>query len=176
MQKLEIVKQALRQARRWHCPPHWHPNDWREELIAVAWAALWEGLNNGIGSEDELRKFIIAALMKRYRDEWNYGTRWVQSNNQQKNDKDGESETGWDSWDWAETETDFESDEQEINWLRMIVRQALSQLTDEDRYILERKFWDGASERELAKELGISQPAIHKRLKRIYEQLKTILS
>lgn len=176
MQKLEIVKQALKQARRWRCPPHWHPDDWREELIAVAWAALWEGLNNGIKSEDKLQKFVAAALMKRYRDEWNYGTRWVQPNNQQQDDKDGGSETGWDLWDWAETEAEIESDEQEINWLRMVILQALSQLMDEDRYILKRKFWDGASERELAKELGISQPAIHKRLKRIYEQLKTILS
>jgi len=176
MQKLDILKQSLEQARRWRCPPHWQPDDWREELIAVAWAALWEGLSNGIRSEEKLQRFVTAALMKRYRDEWNYGVRWVQSPSQQGNESDGEEETGWDLWDWVSAENGDIGDEQEINWLAIVIRQALSNLTEEERHLIERKFWDGASEREIAEELGISQPAVNKRIKRVILRLKELLS
>ncbi|MCS7187978.1 MAG: sigma-70 family RNA polymerase sigma factor [Armatimonadota bacterium] len=175
MQKLDILKQSLEQARRWRCPPHWQPDEWREELIAVAWAALWEGLDSGICSEQKLQRFIVAALMKRYRDEWNYGVRWTQMPSKQKEDDDGEGENGWDLWDWVGSETEDLDNQQEINWLAMVIRQAISRLTEEERYLIERKFWDGATERELAKELGISQPAVNKRLKQIYERLRAML-
>ncbi len=175
MQKLDILKQSLEKARRWRCPPHWQPDDWREELLAVAWAALWEGLNSGIRSEEKLRRFVVAALMKRYRDEWNYGTRWVQAPSQRNNDEDDGSENGWDLWDWVETEIEEGEDEQEVNWLAMVVRQALSNLSEEERYLIQRKFWDGATEREIAKELGISQPAVHKRIQQALERLRKIL-
>jgi len=174
MQKLDILKQSLEQARKWRCPPHWQPDDWREELLAVAWAALWEGLNCGIRSEKRLRNFVVAALMKRYRDEWNFGVRWVQANSLQ-GDDGVEGENGWDLWDWAGVEAEGVEDEQEVNWLAMVVRQALSGLTEEERYLIQRKFWDGATEREIAKELGISQPAVHKRLQQALKRLREIL-
>lgn len=174
MQKLDILKQSLEQARRWRCPPHWQPDDWREELLAVAWAALWEGLNNGIRSEKRLQRFVMAALMKRYRDEWNYGVRWVQPPSQQNSD-DSENENGWDLWDWLGAEMDECEDEQEVNWLAMVIRQALANLSEEERYLIQRKFWDGATEREIAKELGISQPAVNKRIRQTLERLREIL-
>ncbi len=176
MQKVDILKKALEQARQWRCPPHWHSDDWREELLAVAWAALWEGVNNGIRSDAELHRFVVAALMRRYREEWNYGTRWVQTPPQQQEGENGEGETGWDLWDWVSSEAEEEDDRQEIDWSAMVIRQALAQLSEEERYLIERRFWDGATERELAKELGISQPAVHKRLKQIVERLKVMLA
>ncbi len=172
MQKLDIIKQSLEQARRWRCPPHWQSDDWREELFAVAWAALWEGWNIGIRSEEKLRRFVVTALMKRYRDEWNYGVRWVQAPSQQNGEGNDEDESGWDLWDWVSTETEETEDEREINWLAMVVRQALATLTEEERYLIERKFWDRATEREIAKELGISQPAVNKRINQILERLR----
>ena len=175
MQKLDILKQSLEQVKRWRCPPHWQPDDWREEMIAVAWAALWEGLNSGIRSEGKLRQFIVTALMRRYREEWNYGTRWVQKPNQQENEDNGEDRTGWDLWDWVEAEFDIEGDEEEINFLRMVIRQALAQLSEEDRYLIERKFWDGATEREIARELGIKQPSVNRRIKKVLTKLRKIL-
>lgn len=174
MQKLDILKQSLKQVERWRCPPHWNPHDWREEMLATAWAALYEGLSDGIQDEVALRRFVTAALMRRYRDEWNYGTRWVQKLNQYQDEDGSEGETDWELWDRAEANLD-EDTEQKINFFQILVRQALAQLSKEDRYLIERKFWDMATERELAKELGISQPAVHKRLKRILERLKDLL-
>jgi RNA polymerase sporulation-specific sigma factor len=78
-------------------------------------------------------------------------------------------------WDWVGAEFDIEGDEEEINFLRIVIRQALAQLPEEDRYLIERKFWDGATEREIARELGIKQPSVHKRIKRILAKLKEIL-
>ncbi|MCX7642590.1 MAG: sigma-70 family RNA polymerase sigma factor [Armatimonadetes bacterium] len=173
MQKLDILKQSLEQARRWRCPPHWQLDDWREELLAVALAALWEGLNSGICSEQKLRQFVTAALMKRYRDEWNYGVRWIQAPSQQDSEDNSEGENGWDLWDWVGSET--KHNEEEVNWLAIVIRKALSNLPEEERYLIERKFWDGATEREIARELGISQPALNKRLKQIYKRLRAML-
>ncbi len=174
LEKLEIVKRCLEQTRRWRCPPHWQPDDWREELLAIAWAALWEGVQDGIRSETQLHRFVMAALMRRYRSEWNYGIRWVQPTDLE--EENGDRESGWDLWDWIVSETEDFDEQQEINWTAMVIRQALAQLPKEDRYIIERRFWDGATERELAEELGISQPAIHKRLKQIIEQLRAMLA
>ncbi len=171
MQKVDILKRCLELARRWRCPPHWQPKDWREELTAVAWAALWEGLCNEICSESELQRFVVAALMRRYREEWNFGIRWVQPTEED----DDEGEPGWDLWEWASTESKEVEDETEVNWLAILIRQTLTQLSEEDRYLIERRFWDGATEREIASELGISQPAVHKRLKRILERMRTLL-
>lgn len=175
MKKINIIRRSLEQVRKWRCPPHWQPDDWREELIAVAWAALWEGLNNGIRSEEKLQKFVIAALMKRYRDEWNYGVRWIQSPLPQNNDDNDGDENGWDLWDWVGSEMEDTDSRWEVKWYTTVVRYALSKLSKEDRYLIERKFWDGATERELAQELGISQPAVHKKIHKALEQLRQIL-
>ena len=118
----------------------------------------------------------MAALMKRYRDEWNYGVRWVQTPSQQDDESNGEAETGWDLWDWVSGEKEDVGDEQEVNWLSMVIRQALLCLTEEERYLIKRKFWDGAPEREIAKELSISQPAVNKRIKQIIIRLRELLS
>lgn len=172
MQKLNLLTQCLNRAKRWRCPVHWQPDDWREELLAVAWAALWEGVSNGIKSDAELRRFIMASLMRRYRDEWNYGVRWTIP--PLPDDWDGEEQEAW-SMEQGDMATDQDDDEEEANWLGMVVRQALARLTDDERYLIERRFWDGATEKELAREFGISQPAIHKRFKQIFERLRTML-
>ncbi|GBC98040.1 hypothetical protein HRbin17_00535 [bacterium HR17] len=171
MQTINLLTQCLAWAKRWRTPPHWSPDDWQEELLATAWAALWEGLSKGIRDEAELRRFIMAALMRRYRDEWNYGVRWVTPNGDSSEDGDGESDL--ESWEYyAAIGAEDESD---TVWVALVIRQALSRLSEEERYLIERKFWDGATERELARELGISQPAVHKRLCRILERLRHLL-
>lgn len=171
MRAFDLVVQCFRRAKRWRTPPHWASDEWQEELLATAWAALWEGVSEGIREEAALRRFIMAALMRRYRDEWNYGVRWVAPNGDSGNE-DGEDPM--DEAEFLEVEGAAE-DESEAVWVAVIIRRALAQLPEQDRYLIERRFWDGATERELARELGISQPAVHKRLSRILERLRYLL-
>ena len=72
-------------------------------------------------------------------------------------------------------EWDANTVNEDTTWVALIIRRALERLSEEERYLLERKFWDMATEREIAKELGISQPAVHKRLKRALERVRTLL-
>ncbi len=58
------------------------------------------------------------------------------------------------------TEWDADTVNEDTTWVALIIRRALERLSDEERYLLERRFWDMATEREIAKELGISQPAV----------------
>jgi len=53
---------------------------------------------------------------------------------------------------------------------------ALGELTDDERSLIDALYFDEKSERNMAKEAGVSQPAIHKRLNRILEKLKKLLT
>lgn len=171
MQGINLIAQCLNRAKMWRCPVHWQPDDWQEELLAVARAALWEGISKGIRSEAELRRFIMASLMRRYRDEWNYGIRWVgllppeDWDGGEQEERDIENKMVSNQYDY----------EKESIWFKMVIREALMHLTENERYLIERQFWDGATETELARELGISQPAVHKRLKRTLKRLRMLL-
>ncbi|MCS7187132.1 MAG: sigma-70 family RNA polymerase sigma factor [Armatimonadota bacterium] len=155
----------------WRRPVHWQPDDWQEELLAVARAALWEGISKGIRSETELQRFIMASLMRRYRDEWNYGIRWAIPLLTEDGDDEGREAEGGSEQIAANS---YDRQKESI-WLKMVVREALMRLDEDERYLIERQFWDGATETELARELGISQPAVHKRLKRTLKRLRTLL-
>ena len=64
------------------------------------------------------------------------------------------------------------SEEVERKELIRTVRFALVLLSDADRKFVEEIFVQERTERQLAKEYGVSQVAIHKRKKRISEKLK----
>jgi RNA polymerase sigma factor (sigma-70 family) len=53
-----------------------------------------------------------------------------------------------------------------------MLSKALSELTEEERVLIDELFFNDKSEREIAREIGVSQPAIHKRRNRILEKLK----
>jgi len=53
---------------------------------------------------------------------------------------------------------------------------ALDELTAEERALINALFYDDKTQREAAREAGISQPAIIKRRDRILEKLKKLLS
>ena len=56
------------------------------------------------------------------------------------------------------------------------LQQVLSLLTAQERHIITALYLDGRSERDLARELGVSQPAIHKRQARILKKLMDLLN
>lgn len=53
--------------------------------------------------------------------------------------------------------------------------EALSLLSDHERYLIEQLYFEERSERDLAKEMGIFHNAIHKQKKQILARLKKIL-
>ena len=53
--------------------------------------------------------------------------------------------------------------------------EALGQLKERDRELIEELYFNERTERELAEMLGVRQPAIHKRKVRILETLKSFL-
>lgn len=55
------------------------------------------------------------------------------------------------------------------------LRRALTKLTDEEYALVYALFYEGRTERDYAKELGVSQVAVHKRKQRILKKLKGIL-
>ena len=55
------------------------------------------------------------------------------------------------------------------------LRSALSLLSEEEQHLLNDLFYEGISEREIAKKYGISQVAVHKRKHRIFVKLKKFL-
>lgn len=67
------------------------------------------------------------------------------------------------------------SEEVERKELIRTVRLALFLLSGADRKFVEEIFVQERTERQLAKEYGVSQVAIHKRKKRILEKLKKSL-
>ena len=57
-----------------------------------------------------------------------------------------------------------------------MLSKALSELTEEERVLIDELFFNDKSEREIAREIGVSQPAIHKRRNRILEKLKKLMN
>ena len=53
--------------------------------------------------------------------------------------------------------------------------QCFGQLSKDDRTLLYALFFDGKSERKLARELNISQPAVHKRLQKVLVKLRNLM-
>ena len=55
------------------------------------------------------------------------------------------------------------------------LRQAMSLLSEDEQQLLNALFYDGISERDIAKRYGISQVAVHKKKHRIFAKLKKFL-
>ncbi len=55
------------------------------------------------------------------------------------------------------------------------LHRALSSLSDEERYLIQKIFFNERTERDLAEELGCSQNAVNKRKQRILDKLRRFL-
>lgn len=72
--------------------------------------------------------------------------------------------------DFSEDTTDF----QDSMILKIMLEKAMSNLSDEERYLITQIFFN-RTERELAQELGIKQSNINKKKHRILEKLHKLL-
>lgn len=81
----------------------------------------------------------------------------------------------------AEQEVQFAADTEgvEETVLRRLqyaqLHKAISLLSDDERELVDRLFFQGQTEREAAAEMGIYRNAVHKRKNRILEKLKNLL-
>ncbi len=57
-----------------------------------------------------------------------------------------------------------------------MLSKALSELTEDERFLIDELFFNGKSEREVARKAGVSQPAIHKRRNCILKKLKKLMT
>lgn len=102
-----------------------------------------------------VRSRIMAGALTRSRQEWRYGLRY-----------------GAD----ADPPVRSIEDAPPSGVVQESVRGELNQLPDSDRLLIERLYWDGWTEAEVAAELGISQPAVNKRKRAILDKLRLRLN
>jgi len=152
---------CARRTRAWRVPPRWSPRDWWEELDAEGIAAACEAIRVFDPSRGpSLRCFvyhrILSAALARYRQEWSYALRYRPSS----------ADPPLASRSDDEVPTDLEEGR---------LRRLMTGLAEADRRLIERLFWEGWTEAEVAGGLGISQQAVNKRKRRILLTLQRSL-
>jgi RNA polymerase sigma factor (sigma-70 family) len=147
-----------RRTRSWPIPPRWTASDWREELDAEGIAAACKALrkydpDRGTSINTFVYHQILTGALARYRQEWSYARRCSRSSFSQ------------DSIPQVDPTTALEEESEHLQL-------SLSRLVDADRRLLQRLFWDGSTEAEVAGLLGISQQAVSKRKLKILSELR----
>jgi DNA-directed RNA polymerase specialized sigma24 family protein len=150
-----VLESTFKRIRRWRVPPRWSVRDWYEELKALSLAAAWCALGDfdptyGVPLAVFLRERILARALTRYRQEWTYSVRCTE-------DIENEGISCGPFCHLPAHESFVE---------------ALARLTATDRWLLEQIFWQGKSQAELSKHLGISQQAVSKRKKSALRALR----
>lgn len=67
-------------------------------------------------------------------------------------------------------------EEVELRIMSEKLHEAIKELSDEDAELVQALFFEGVTERHYAKELNISQVAVHKRKKKVLEKLRALLT
>jgi DNA-directed RNA polymerase specialized sigma24 family protein len=160
-----IVRFCVYKARHWRVPPNWTPPEWANELSAHAAAAAHEaGCQYDPSRSSASGTFIIsrvmARLLTRYRQEWTFARHLGHS------PLDSECQTyGHVTY----------QDPHACNSVALPedVDAAIDGLPETDRWLLSQIFWYGRGQTDLARELGVSQPAISKRYRKIIFHLRS---
>jgi DNA-directed RNA polymerase specialized sigma24 family protein len=155
----EIWADCWQRIRAWRVPPRWSAGDWREELQAQGAAAAWQAFGDydatrGVPLRAHVRRRVLASVLTRSRQEWSYALRFVF-------EMSAVGSRGAIEEDEYPNATTFEA-----------LHQGLAKLAEQDRWLIERLFWDGQTEAEVAEEIGISQPAVSKRKCAILRELR----
>jgi RNA polymerase sigma factor (sigma-70 family) len=142
----------------WPIPPRWNAHDWREELEAEGLAAACKALcqydpTRGTSISSFVYHRVLNAALARYRREWSYALRCASSH--------------------LNPDPVRQADEDAIIKEELEhLEQWMGHLVDEDRRLLERLFWEGCTEAEVAGILGITQQAVSKRKHKILSSLR----
>jgi DNA-directed RNA polymerase specialized sigma24 family protein len=153
-----LLAACVRRMGRWRVPPNWSRNDWLQQVRSLAESTAWEATSRydparGVPLNAFLYVSMLAAVRTVYRQEWAYAERFESQGDQP---PDGEPRgSGCISVEIHES-----------------LREALANLSNEDHWVISQLFWNGATEAEVARGLGVSQPAMSKRKARIIEALR----
>jgi RNA polymerase sigma factor (sigma-70 family) len=158
----KIWATCVRRTHRWRVPPRWSVSDWWEEIDAESIAAACHAIrifdpDLGPSLDSFVYHTILASALSRYRKEWTYALRYGIA----------ESE---DSGMIAEADERFLIEQEEEQ-----LKRSLTRLSETDRRLLQRLFWEGHTETEVASGLGISQQAVSKRKRKILTELRRCL-
>lgn len=142
-------------------------------MKAVAMLALWSAIcSYDSQSKVDINRFVKlrvkAALLQRYREEWRFAKRCCQS-------QPSADESNGEEIASLPIEEIPEKIDEEVFWWRIEVRDILGRLPPKDHYLLERLFIDCATEREIAEELGISQPTVSRWKREVLQKLQQML-
>jgi hypothetical protein len=144
---------CLRRVGNWRVPPHWSTRDWLEEMHAQGAAAACQAMGDydpqrGVPRGAFVRLRILSSLRTRYRQEWSYALHCGP-----------EAAAGGEATQPDERPGPHRADETLRPWL--------ARLSDTDRWLLQRLFWEGCTETDIAAELGIAQSTVNKRKRSI---------
>lgn len=155
-----LIGHCISRIVRWRTPPRWTQTDWVEEIRATALAAAWHAIcafdpSRAVPLEAFLRLHIIQECYARYRKEWNFALTTS-------------SESHEEAWLIGDG----------VNLLDevMSLADAVCKLPRCDQSLVRDLYWNGLSETDVARRLGISQQAINKRKRRILETLRCHLA
>lgn len=151
---------ALRRAYSWRVPPQWTNTDWRAEVRSLALVAAWQAqlvfqpvMGRALCLFVQGR--VLARLLTCYRQEWRAALRT----------KAPATEVP------AAAPAEMLEAEQHESRLTAL-EEALDSLPVNERWLLDELYRCGRSQEDIGKELGISQPAVHKRKRLALEHLR----
>jgi DNA-directed RNA polymerase specialized sigma24 family protein len=157
----EALAGSWRRIRLWRVPPGWSADEWWEEARAEGVAAALRAVRDhdparGVPLGAFVYRRILAGVRTRYRQEWAYGLRC-------------------DSGAAAEASQGRPGDSPPAARVDEMLRVLLARLKESDRRLIGQLYWDGLTESEVARALGISHQAVSKRKRAILPTLRRMI-
>ena len=151
-------RQALGRVWRWRVPGNWLGSQWREEIAAELALAVVELTGARTASEPQQgtrhhQSSIQNKVRNRYRQEWTF-SRHI-------------------AGPMVTEPTDCDHPDQESLHIRL--QTAMSALSAQDRWLMQRLYWEKCTESQIAVKRGVSVQAISKRKQRILRHLHGVL-
>jgi DNA-directed RNA polymerase specialized sigma24 family protein len=168
-----LLKRCFKRICGWRVPPNWSAADWREEIKAHGLFAACEASRDfdssrGVPLDAFVYKRVIARAYSRFRREWAYGLRCVSETDKVVSDGWHVSLTGGCRFQYRELSIDPDPAYHEL-------RDAVESLSEPNHQLIERLFWEGQTETDIAEALGISHQAVSKRKRSVIQKLRAWL-
>jgi DNA-directed RNA polymerase specialized sigma subunit len=169
-----VLERCFSRICSWRTPPNWSNREWFEEIKAHAIAASCRAIceydaARGVPLEAFVYQRVIARVLTRHRQEWNYALRFV-SNNDSEKDEDIDSSSSRnrsDAVDLAQSENQ--------GAIYDDLKNAIASLSESNRWLITQLFWNEQTEVDIAHALGIGRRAVNKRKHTILQWLREVL-
>jgi DNA-directed RNA polymerase specialized sigma24 family protein len=167
-----ILKTSLHRIHSWPIPHNWSRRDWLCETEEVATAAAWQAvadytLPTEIAFSCFVHQRVISCARTRYRQEFLYGIRFSIELISIEPEFDFNSPKEFEPTPYLEPAIDQRA--------CFDLNEALGRLPTEQRHLIQKIFWLGYTEKQLADSLGISQAAVNKRKQAVLRALRDLL-